>query len=477
MKNQIIYIAVFSMILGGCTKDITEFNTNPKTPEVVPAGMLYANAQKDLVYYLASPSVNVNTFRLWSQHWTQTTYVDESNYELTERNINGEVYDRLYANVLRDLSEARLILEEDELVTAADAKVQMAMISLLEVYTYHVLVDIFNDVPYSSSNQLIDDLAPSYDDAKTIYLDLGKRLDAIVADLGGSGSTGELGASDLIYNGDATLWVEFAHSLKLKLALRLADVDAGTAQGWAEGSANKSLSSSASNAMLYFESAPPNTNPLWEDLVQSGRTDFVASQTLGDAMNETNDPRRAVYFRALDSLGNIVGNAHGGGGAYSLYSQPGDLFEDPGLPATLITYDEVLFLKAEASARGWAVGGSVQSFYNSAIDESMAAWGVDIDTFLTQSTVDYDDQIAAGKTWKEIIGNQKWIAMYDRGLEAYSTWRLYDAPTMADAVEAGTPPPFRYNYSVDEYSVNEAAVSGANGGSDNVMDKVFWDVN
>ncbi len=107
----------------------------------------------------------------------------------------------------------------------------------------------------------------------------------------------------------------------------------------------------------------------------------------------------------------------------------------------------------------------------------MSAWGVDIDTFLTQASVDYDAQIAAGSTWKEIIATQKWVAMYDRGLEAYSTWRLYDAPTMADAVEAGTPPPYRYNYSVDEYSVNGTAVSDANGGSDNVMDKVFWDVN
>jgi len=45
------------------------------------------------------------------------------------------------------------------------------------------------------------------------------------------------------------------------------------------------------------------------------------------------------------------------------------------------------------------------------------------------------------------------------------------------AAEAGTTPPTRYNYTVDEYSVNGSNVGAANGGSDNVMDKVFWDVN
>lgn len=477
MKNQIIYIALFSLILGGCTKDITEFNNNSKAPEVVPASMLFANAQKDLVYYMASPSVNVNTFRLWSQHWTQTTYVDESNYELIERNINGEVFDRLYANVLRDLAEARDVIDVDVIISDEDAKIQLAMIDMMEVYTYSVLVDIFNDVPYTEGVTLLNNLTPSYDDAQTIYKDLGDRLNTIISDLNGSGSSGDLGAADLIYGGDVALWTEFAQSLKLKLGVKLGDVDAAAGQTWAEEAASGALSSSASNATLYFESSPPNTNPLWEALVQSGRTDFVASQTLGDIMNTTSDPRRAVYFRALDSLGNVVGNPHGGGGAYALFSQPGDILEDPSMPASLITYDEVLFLKAEAAARGWAVGGTAQSYYNSAITESMSVWGVNADSFLTQASIDYDAQIAAGSTWKEIIATQKWVAMYDRGLEAYSTWRLYDAPTMAEAAEAKTKPPFRYNYSVDEYSVNGTAVSGANGGSDNIMDKVFWDVN
>lgn len=479
MKIKLVYTAMIAFVLASCTKDITEFNANPKAPEDVPASMLFANAQKDLVYYMASPNVNTNTFRLWSQQWTQTTYTDESNYELTERNINGGVFNDLYANVLRDLSEARGIIEEDELLNADDVAMQSAMIEVMEVYTYHVLVDIFNDVPYSEAIQLIDDLVPAYDDAATIYADLGARLDAAIATLSnGNGDAGDLADADLLMGGDGAAWEQFARALKLKLALRLADVNGSTAQTWAEG-ADIDLAA-WSEPTLMFESSPPNTNPLWEDLVQSGRTDFIASSTLADLMNSTNDPRRGMYFRNLDSTGAVQGNPHGAGGSYANFSQPGDMLEDPALPHSLMTTAEVYFMMAEATLRGWNVSGSAASAdYESGIRESIAAWGgssIDADSFLVQSNVDYQAQADAGVDGLEIVATQKYVALYNHGFEAWSTWRLYDVPEMDVAAEAGTTPPLRYTYSVDEYSINGSNAEAANGGSDNVMDRVFWDV-
>ncbi len=473
MKKLFIYSTVVLLGFSSCTKDINSLNENTKAPEEVPAGMLFANAQKELFRFDASPNVNDNNLRLWAQHWTQTTYTDESNYELIERNVNGRTFNTLYANVLRDLNEARVFVDNDALLSDADKATQGAMITLMEVYTYHVLVDLFNDVPYSEANGLLDKLNPSYDDAETIYRDLLSRIDGALSALAGSGSSGELGSSDLIYSGSEMMWAEFGNSLKLKLALRMADVAPGDAQGWAEAAAGGALSSSSSNAVVSFEGGVPNTNPLWEDLVQSGRTDFIASQTLSDALNAQNDPRSAVFFRALDSLGSVTGNPHGSGGAYNNFSQPGDMLENPTMPHWIMSYDEVLFLKAEAAARGWAVGGTAEDFYNDALQASVELWtgaGTSDSTFLAVTAYDANN-------WKTVIGTQKWIAMYNRGFEAWSTWRLYDAPTMAAAAEAGTTPPMRYNYSVDEYSVNGESVSAANGGSDNVMDKVFWDVN
>lgn len=468
-----ILISILSLILiWGCTKDITSINKNPKAPEVVLANSLFSNAQKELFDYMASPNVNVNTFRLWSQHWTQTTYVDESNYELLERNINGEVFDRLYARILRDLAEARVIIDADEFLSDADKANQLAMITVLEVYSYHVLVDIFGDVPYSEALDGNNNVTPVFDDAAGIYKDLFTKLDGAITALG-AGSAGNLADGDFIYGGDAASWQTFASSLKLKLALRMADIDPAMAQSEGSAALANVMSRDGQSARFSYQNSTPNTNPLWEDLVQSGRTDFVVANTLADVMNTSEDPRRGVYFRELDSLGALIGLAHGAGGSYYTHSQPGDALENKTLPGVLMDYTEVLFLQSEAAARGW--GGDASSLYQAAVNQSVTDWTGTAATAAFLNKVHYDSLMAApnNKTWKEVIATQKWVALYNRGFEAWSTWRLYDAPTMNVSAEAGTTPPTRYNYSVDEYSINGTSVSAANSGSDLVTDKVF----
>jgi hypothetical protein len=56
------------------------------------------------------------------------------------------------------------------------------------------------------------------------------------------------------------------------------------------------FSSNNNNAMFKYVSSPPNTNPVWVDLVQSGRKDFIANSTVVNLMNKQNEPRRPFYF-------------------------------------------------------------------------------------------------------------------------------------------------------------------------------------
>jgi hypothetical protein len=478
MKKSLIYAAVLALVISSCTKDISSFNDNVKDPVTVPAGTLFANATKELVDYVASPNVNVNTFRLWAQHWTQTTYTDESNFELTERNINGEVWDRMYARVLRDCNEARNIIEADQVILEEERNAQLAMISVVEAYAYSMLVDIFGDVPYTEALGGIDDLSPAYDDAETIYSEIIASLDGAIATLASGPSAGELGASDLIYGGNTSSWAAFARSLKLRMAVRMGDKNAGTAKTWAESvTSSDIIDDSSEDALLVYQTTTPNTNPMWEDLVQSGRFDFIAANTLGDVMNSLNDPRRGNYFQNLDSTGAVNGNPFGSGGAYNEFTGPGTMQEDPTFPGVLMSASEVHFLLADAAERGWSTPLSAEEHYNMGIRLSITGWGgtdTHADDYLAQADVAYGT--AAGD-WKQKIGVQKWIAMYDRGFEAWSTWRLYDYPAMNVAPEIGTITPTRYNYTVDEYSVNGTNVAAANGGKDNTTDKVFWDVN
>jgi hypothetical protein len=474
--KKIYGIGILALLLGvfSCTQDLTELNADPKNPQNVDGGTLFANATLELMDFMATPNVNINNFRLYAQQWAQTTYADESNYELVERNVNGRAWNTFYAAVIRDLRGVSLRNEDNPVLTDENKKNQAAMAEVLEIFTWTLLVDLFCDVPYSQA--FGDDVTPSYDDDKAIYDDLILRLDNAIANLSGES---RMGAFDLIYGGDVAQWRKFANSLKLRMAIRIADVDNGKASKMAGDAVSDGVfQSSGDDFKINYLSSTPHTNPLWEDLVQSGRSDFIAANTLVDAMNDLDDPRRPYFFK--DQInGEWLGGIYGDNNNYNAFSHPGFLQLDPTFPHTILSYTEVQFLLADAAERGYSAGGTAADFYSEGVRSSILEWGgsaQEADDYLANPAVAY---ATAPGTWKEKIALQKWIALYDQGFEAWTTWRLYDAPELQEAVQAMRMPPARYTYPVTEFSLNGENVqaAGAAIGGNTLDSKVFWDVN
>lgn len=470
--KKILLSAGIAAVVASCTSDITSLNVNPKAPEQVPAGALIANATVSLTDYMASISVNLNNFNLWAQHFTETTYTDEANFDYDNRDVNGNTFDELYTNVLRDLSEAEKAVEADATLLASHKEQQKAVIDVLEVYTYQTLVDIFGDVPYSEALSS-ETVVPKYDRANVIYADLANRLKADIDVLGGDNG---LGSYDLLYGGNADGWKKFASSLLLRMAVRVADVDAASATDWGTYAITAGvILTPADDAKLDYASAPPHANPLWDQFVQSGRSDFIAANTLGDIMNTLNDPRRSLYFRNNDANGNVQGAPYGLASAYPLFSQPSNLLEDPTLAHKLLDHVEVHFLLADAASRGFTIpGATAQGLYEAAVTASIVSWGgsaADAATYLTETGVAWN-----ASDWRNLVGTQKWISLFTRGNEAWAAQRQYDL-YMNVAAEAGRVTPKRMSYGVDEYALNNANVTAAgvfyNGDSDTAP--IFWD--
>ena len=463
--KKILVIGLVFVTMMSC-QDLTELNKDIKNPEEVPAGALFANGTKNLFDFMSSQNVNVNNFRLWGQYWAQTTYADESNYILVERNVNGYAWNETYTDVIREMREAKVFIEENQNLSDAERAAQLAMAEVIEIYGWHVLVDIFGDIPYTEA--LTDDVTPAYDDDASIYADLETRLDAAIADLSGNSRMGDY---DLIYGGDASMWRKFANSLKLRMAIRTGS------QSRAEAAVSSGVfTSNADNFALTYQSATPNTNPLWVTLVQSGRSDYIATSTIVDPMKAMNDPRLDFYFE--DQInGEYEGGAYGDNNNYNAFSHPGALQKDPTWPGVIMSYSEVEFLLADAASRGWNVGGTAESHYNAGIEASILYWGGDaaaVTAYLAEADVAF--ATAAG-TDQQKIAMQKWISLYDQGFEAWSTIRMYDYPNLPIAVQAQIPTPKRYTYPVSEYSLNEENVTAAGSriGADALATPVFWD--
>ena len=477
MRKILITCLAVSMFFS--CEDLTDINDNPKRTAIAPAGSLLAGAEKSLIDNLSSPNVNLNIFRLLAQQWTETTYTDESNYDLTTRNIPQNWWHALYRDVLQDLREAKRIVNEDKKISAEVKTNQLAIAEILEVYTWAILVDTFGDIPYTEAlsvqSKPTDILQPKFDDAATIYADLIKRLNDALGQLNTSAEGWS--SNDLIYNGDMMLWMRLGNSFKLRMGMMLADVNPSLAKSTVESAAPNVFTSNADDAVFQYKAAPPNTNPVWVNLVQSGRKDFVGANTLVDEMVAVNDPRLPVYF-TLDADGNFVGGEYGASNNYATFSKPGDVVIKPEAPSTLFDYSEVEFLLAEAAARGFSVTGTAAEHYTNAIRASMESWGVgeaDILAYLAQPEVAY---ATAEGDFRQKIGTQKWIALYNRGFEAWTEWRRLDAPTLEAPADAVSDIPLRFTYPVTEQNLNtnnyDLAVS--NIGEDEVTTKLFWDV-
>jgi hypothetical protein len=483
MKKILFILLVF--IAASCTKNFEEMNKNVKSPEEVPGVTLFSNAEKGLANQLASINVNTNIWKIWAQYVTETTYTDEANYDVINRSIPDNAFLTFYRNVLRDLKEASALIAAEEYAAPEDIAAQknrLAIIEILNVYTYQRMVDMFGDIPYSEALQIDDNINPKYDDAATIYTSLFSRLDAAIAKL--DDTNGSFGSSDLYNGGDVAKWKMFANALKLKMGIHIADYDDAVAKANVEAAyAAGVLTSNDDNTSMVYLGASPNTNPMYLDLVASGRHDFVATSTIIDPMNDLADPRLPLYYTTVDTGNGIpiyLGGVYGASNPYSAFSHLSSKLEDPTIECLLMSYDEVEFYLAEAAERGYSVGGDAESHYNAGIEASITYWGgtaAEATTYLANPDVAY--ATAAG-TWKEKIAKQSWIASFNRGYIGWTTWRRLDAPVL------NPPPgmtqadiPVRFTYPVNEQTLNGAnykAAAAAVGG-DLLSTKLFWDKN
>jgi hypothetical protein len=478
-KAIITYIPVL-LLASACTKSIQDLNINPKGAISVPAATVFLAGEKNLVDDITSTGGGTDPFRFFAQTWTQITYTSEAQYILTQYNAPDNWWGVLYGGanpgVLNNLVNAKANFPATA-PTAAALKNDLIITDILEVYAYNLLVTTYGNIPYSQSNNRLIPF-PKYDDAKTVYTDLLTRLDTCIAGLNTSAAA--MGSADQVYKGDPAAWKKFAATLKLKMAMLLADTDPTTASKKVqEAVASGVFTSNADNALFVYQSSPTgNTNPIWQAAINSGRHDNVPANTLVDQMVAWSDPRLPLYFTQVGGV--YKGGQPGAGNSYIGFSTFSDQMLKPTFPGDLLDYAETEFLLAEAVERGFPVTGTAAAHYNSGVTASIQFWGgtvPDANAYLLQPTVAY---ATATGDYKRKIGYQKWIALYNRGWDAWTSIRRLGYPDIDNLnppYGAISPMPLRFYYPLAEQSANatnyKAAVQ-AIGGTDQVTTKLFW---
>ena len=485
MKNKFLILGFLLAFLTACS-DLTDLNIDKKNPTVVSGESLFTSAQKNLSDQLTATNVNFSALRFFMQWWTETTYTEEANYDITTRNAPQQHWDELFRRSLANMKEAARVINEQVTFTPEEEiikKNKLTIIDIQMVLAYSNLVETFGNVPYSQALD-INNLTPVYDDGLTVYKDLISRLNADIAALDPSqGSFTE--DQDNIYQGNVEQWLKFANTLRLRMGMTLADLpgEDAIARAAIESSASGAILDNADNATMGYLSAIPNTNPLYADQVASNRQDYIAVDTFVNKLLELNDPRIHSFF--ADNVDDpntpeieYIGAEYAQGATYASFSHVNDDMRLPNAEGTIGSAAETELLLAEAVERGYNVGGSAEEHYNNAIRQSIGEWGgrtADADAYMAESGVAYGS--AAG-SWQEKIGLQAWFALYNRGNEAWTTLRRLDYPKLEVPASAFSGFPVRYTYPVNEQTVNPDGYDQAAAaiGGDDVETKLFWDV-
>jgi len=480
--KKYILIGFLGMILfSGCTKNFDNLNIDPNnpTPETIDPDFLLSSAlisgTMDIDLHQRIHSLTVDIF---------AQYIANEGFT-TDRYIPVEGWTNSYwskhwgwVNAMNDI----IINQKDN--TLKSNTVQIARI--WKVWLFHRATDLFGDMPYSEAANG-SGILPKYDTQKDIYYDMVKELKEASAAL--DANKMNPGVNDLIFGGNVTKWKKFANSLRLRLAMRMSEVDPAKAKLEAEDAVVSGLLGSNSESVKILRTESYKlwglyycypTYYSWGELAMSksmenlltglGGINFPAS---ADGVANVSvpgkvDPRGPVYFNVTrlttgatsayvglwrgilpglpleegQKAVNIKTNNSRLGLRYvATISSTGTATLNNNQNMTLMPYSEVCFLKAEGATRGWNMGGAAKDFYEAGIRASMTETGIanaSTETYLVSenpnvngTTVSFNHTSGTHNTQLEKIITQKYIANFpDNGWEAFNDYRRLAMPAL-----------------------------------------------
>ena len=475
-------VAGLVLVAGACSEKLTSVNNDPNAPTDVDAQFLLPQSIRAAVENTFSDFPTLYHSGIWSQQLVELQYPDEEQGHVRPETIQI-LWDVYYAGALKDI---QLVIDKGRATSSPNVE---AVGLIWKTWIFHLVTDLWGDVPYSEALRAEEGITtPAYDSQQAVYAGMIQSLEDAVALLDPAEDGFDTG--DILYGNDFEKWRRFANSLRMRLAMRLSEVDATTAQTeFVAAYTAGGFQSNDDNAMLEWPGAPYQ-NPIYENWLT--RDDHGISATMVDTLLSLNDPRLQLYAEpaASDGVYRGLGNNIAAPPLSIVnYSRIGNFWREDGAatPSAIMTYSEVLFLEAEAAERGWIVAAPA-ALYEAAIRANMsqyATWSptnnptpAAIDAYVVQPSVVY----TPGATGLAQIQLQKWISLYMNGHEAWANQRRTDLPALLAGPDLDVSRiPVRFFYPAGEQSLNaanlDAAIQRQGGKGLDIVGTVWWDIN
>jgi len=507
--NKYLILVAVIVFITSCSKHF-DINDNPNDPITLSEDVLLPRVQKYLAHALSmggdtdENGVARGGFgsNLSAYMHQMTHYGSADQYGALP---NDYYWDAGWSIMYRDvLTNAEYIIQEG---TEKGNLQYVGIAKIIKAYGYSVLVDLFGEVPFSEANQLTNQIMyPKYDKGEEIYPQLFVLLDEAIADLQNTeaANVNTPGADDIIYEGDVSLWIKAANSIKLKLLAQQRNMPGADISADVNSLLNSAdlISSTAESFMVNFgvNSATDDRNPAFSEYYASQRTrspspwiyeimkgynddiltgieDPRLPYYFYNQMTEDDDPSDVVEYRDgafvsiyFGSQGpNRAKNSQDVISLFGIYPAGGRYDDGEGgvanansgtgaAPYRMITYADVLFLQAELAQEG-IISGDAAELLENAIRETSEMIDYVVEGAKGSQSVpelsgsdEEEDYIAAvmtqfasasGDRKLEHIMTQKWLSSIGSWIDQYNDYRRTGYPKLFDPNEHNnlvTPP-------------------------------------
>lgn len=444
-KKAVVLTCTIVLLLS-CDLDINEDPNNPTTASVVE---LLPHGEVSVIVPFSSLINAITSSAVQTR--VNTRY---DNYTVSGTTVDGTWNNQLYSGGLKDLEEVINI------GTVNEQWHYVGIAKLMKAYTFSLMVDMWNDIPYSETFKS-DIENPAFDSGADIYANLELLINEAIADLDKT-STLSPDADDVIYKGNIENWKRMGNTLLLKMYNQTRLVDnsvAGKIQTLLNQ--NNLINNNSQDFQLVFgnTASPENRMQLFVDDYVN-RLDNRISTYFYNYLNNNNDPRIPYYFynqKAGVFKGRAAGNPDGlstfedqdtrtfhgvypAGGKYDDGSG-GKTTGDMGLQGAgtyrMITYAMRLYIEAEvALTLGVTTSTPVVDIFEEAIRESMkkvndvgAGPGISesqINTYVNNKVNQFNAANNEGKL--KLVMMEKYVHLFGNGMEQYNDWRRTGYP-------------------------------------------------
>lgn len=529
--RRVLLAMLGTALTTACTSDFTEWNTNPNeaTEDMLDwdnarTGSYFLQMEQN-VLVVAQSAAGIGTDRYQTVEimggdgfvgyfgFPSPSINSAGRYNWNKESWYGDMFTTNYTRTMNAWRSLKQAIDDEN-----DPRYALAQI--LKVAAMHRVTDTYGPIPYLSFG--VENEVP-YDSQKDVYYRFFEELADAVETLAPYANAGEtlFTEYDCVYRGDLTKWVKFANSLRLRLAMHLAYVDASKAQQEAEAAlaAPLGVMTEATDIAQLQHISPLETyeSPIY--IVGVSWKDLRMGATLDSYMNGYEDPRLASYFNTSTD-GTYRGIRAGMANTVSkdAYAPEAEgsltgLFSVPNVNSTSnvvwMLASESYFLRAEGALRGWSMGDTAENLYRKGVETSFAENNAgDASSYLADDTLtpaDYTDPVTAAYStdargditiaWNEADGfeknleriiTQKYIALYPNGQEAWTEFRRTGYPKVfpvcvnesnGGCVDTETQIR-RLAFPQSEYNTNREQLDkgiALLGGPDNPGTKLWWD--